>query len=65
MKKLFKPIRLEWWQTALLKISMFSFGVFVGVAWEEFLIDWVNAFFILFLLPAIYLVYVWNKKDPR
>jgi len=61
-ERAFKTVTLKWWQAALMKVSLISFGIIIGIAWSDYLFNSINIFFILFLVPAIYLVYVWWKQ---
>jgi hypothetical protein len=63
MKKLFGDKTFNWWQIGLLKLSLISFGVIIGVYWFGFFIDWLLVLWILFLAPAAYLLYVHWLKD--
>jgi hypothetical protein len=59
---IFKTLKLKWWQTQLLKISMISFGIGLGAMFPGFFGRWLMAFWLLFLIPAIYIAYVWWRQ---
>ena len=63
MKKLFADKTLNWWQIGLLKLSLISFGIIIGVYWFGFFINWLSVLWLLFLVPAFYLLYIFWLKD--
>jgi len=59
---LFKTFKLKWWQVSLLKIAMVSFGIILGVYLKDVLENYLGIFWILFLIPATYITYIWWKQ---
>ncbi len=61
--KIFRDFTIKWWQGSLLKLSMFSFGIVVGVRWADKLGSFTTPLLIFFILSAVYLSYaVLSKK---
>lgn len=58
----FKSFRLTWWQGGLLKLSMVSLGLAVGSTWPGIFAGWRLPLFVLFVVPAFYMSYVWLKQ---
>ena len=58
----FKDFTFAWWQLSLLKLSMAALGLAVGSTWPEFFQRWRDLLFILFVVPAFYMSYVWLKQ---
>jgi hypothetical protein len=59
---IFKPITMKWWQAGLLKLAMLSLGLVVGASWPGIFIPWRAEFLLLFLLPSLYLLWLWWKQ---
>lgn len=50
---------LHWWEICLLKVSLISLGIVIGVTWFDFfnLRDGLYIlFWVLFILPAVYFI---------
>jgi hypothetical protein len=58
----FKSFTLKWWQTGLLKLSMISLGIILGIYWQGFFHQWIVIVTIVFIVPALYLVRVWWEQ---
>ena len=58
----FKTFKLTWWQVSLLKVSMVSLGLAIGSSWPEVFTGWRNLLWVLFVVPAFYVSYVWLKQ---
>jgi len=63
MRKLFADKTMNWWQIGLFKLSLISFGIIIGVYWFGFFMEWLSILWILFLVPAAYLLYIFWLKD--
>jgi hypothetical protein len=59
---LFRPITLTWWQVGLFKLSLLSLGVVVGSTWPELFVGWRDVLFVVFIVPAFYITYVWFRQ---
>lgn len=59
---LFTPLTLTWWQVGLFKLSLLALGVIVGATWPEVFAGWRDVLFVLFVVPAFYLTYVWFRQ---
>lgn len=59
---LFKSLTLKWWQISLLKLSLISFGIILGIYFQTFFFRWIVFVTILFVVPGIYLVKVWWRQ---
>jgi hypothetical protein len=59
---LFKPFTFVWWQVGLLKLSLLSLGVVVGLTWPGVFVGWREVLLILFVAPAFYVTYVWFSQ---
>ncbi len=59
---LFKSFTLKWWQAGLLKVSLISLGIILGVYFQEFFLQWIVLVTIAFVVPAIYIASVWWKQ---
>ena len=55
---LFKPVTLRWWQVFLVKISLISLGIIVGVYWQAFFLKWIVFVTIVFVVPAMYFIWL-------
>ena len=60
--KLFKSYTYTWWQVAIFKLALMSFGAVIGSYWHEFFRDNLIIFVILWIVPAIYIWYISLKK---
>jgi hypothetical protein len=60
--KFFKSFTFAWWQLSLLKLSMVALGLAVGSTWPGVFAGWRDLLLILFLVPAVYVSYVWLKQ---
>ncbi len=64
----FKSFTFKWWQVALFKMAMISFGLALGATWSEFFGRWLVWFWLIFLVAGAYVTYAWYKQcssDPR
>ena len=59
---IFKDYKLNWWQVGLFKLSLLSLGIIIGVYFTDSFLGLVPLLWILFLVPGIYLLYVWFKQ---
>jgi hypothetical protein len=46
----------EWWQFGLLKASLLALGLALGATWPGVFAKWRAVLWMIFLLPAIYLM---------
>ena len=58
----FKDFTFAWWQLSLFKLSMVALGLAVGSTWPEVFARWRDPLFVLFVVPAFYMSYVWLKQ---
>lgn len=58
----FKSFTLTWWQACLVKASLISLGIILGVYWQAFFLQWIVLVTIVFIVPALYLVRVWWRQ---
>lgn len=59
---IFKTQRLTWWQIGILKFSLLSLGITIGVWYSEILTSYVVAFLCIGLVLGLYSALVWFKK---
>jgi hypothetical protein len=59
---IFKSFTLKWWQTGLFKWSLLAVGIVVGAAWPGFFNTWRVELLALFLVPSLYLSWVWWRQ---
>ena len=59
---LFSPVTLKWWQVSIFKLSLVSFGVFVGATWPNIFEKWLNALIVIFIVTTLYLLPFWWKQ---
>lgn len=59
---LLKPFTMTWWQVGLFKWSLVSLGIVLGATWPELLAPWRGFFLILFVLPTLYISWLWLKR---
>lgn len=52
----FRSYIFTWWQLGLLKTSMLAIGLALGATWPELFAKWRVVLWIVFLIPAIYLI---------
>jgi hypothetical protein len=57
-----KDIRLHWWQAGLFKTAAVSFGILLALYFGEYLKYYTGLFWITFLVPGIYILYIYFKK---
>ncbi|MFI5338252.1 MAG: hypothetical protein ACHQ7N_00240 [Candidatus Methylomirabilales bacterium] len=61
--KFFRSFTFAWWQLSLLKLSMASLGLAVGSTWPEVFAGWHTLLWVLFVIPAVYVSYVWLQQS--
>jgi hypothetical protein len=61
-RTLFKSFTFAWWQLSLFKLSMVAFGLVVGSTWPSIFVGWRDVLLVVFVVPALYLSYVWLKQ---
>ena len=59
---LFKSFTLTWWETGLFKWSLLALGIVIGATWPELFNPWRTVLLVLFLLPTIYISWIWWKQ---
>jgi hypothetical protein len=59
---IFKSFTLTWWQMGLFKWSLIALGILLGSHWPNLFIPWWPVLLILFVLPSIYLAWIWWKQ---
>jgi hypothetical protein len=57
-----KDFKLKWWQVGLFKLALLSLGIIIGVYFADLFSGNILLLWILFLVPGIYLSYVWFKQ---
>ena len=56
---IFKTITLKWWQGSIFKWTMLSVGIAIGATWPNPFSGWTEVFWVMFVIGAVYLTYVW------
>ncbi len=59
---IFKSFTLKWWETGLFKLCLISMGILIGATWPDIFIHWRSVLLVLFIVPTIYLSWVWWKQ---
>jgi hypothetical protein len=59
---IFRPFRMQWWQTGLFKVSMVSLGIALGANWPEFFSRWIVLLLLVFGVTALYIASVWWRQ---
>ena len=54
----FKSYVFTWWQLGLLKTSMLALGLVLGATWPGVFARWRAILWVIFLIPAIYLMVI-------
>ncbi|OGQ56123.1 MAG: hypothetical protein A2W66_08360 [Deltaproteobacteria bacterium RIFCSPLOWO2_02_56_12] len=54
----FKSYVFTWWQLGLLKTSMLALGLALGATWPGAFARWRAILWVVFLIPAIYLMVI-------
>lgn len=57
-----KSFTFAWWQLSLFKLSMAAFGLVVGSTWPGVFVGWRDLLMVVFVVPAVYVSYVWMKQ---
>ena len=65
IRDMFRDYTMRWWQVSLLKVSMVAFGLAVGATWPGAFEGWLLWLWLIFLLPAAYLSYVFYPQMWR
>lgn len=55
MKSIFSSWTLSLWELGIFKVSIVSFGIFIGAYFSDFFNNWLIILFVLFLIGWIYL----------
>jgi len=58
----YKDFRLTWWQAALLKLSMVSLGIILGLVFPNTFASLMPFLVAIFILGAGYSAYIWYKQ---
>ncbi len=61
--KIFKNWVFKWWEVSLLKISLMSFGILLGLYFYDYLVNLKLLWWSLFVLIAIYFIPKTFKND--
>jgi len=56
---IFGTYALKWWQFSILKLSLLSLGIYIGATWPIFFASWAMWLLVIFIVTAVYLIYVW------
>ncbi len=59
---LFKTFKLTWRQASLFKLSAVSFGVIIGLYFQDLFRGIEPLLWILLILSGLYITYVWLKQ---
>lgn len=59
---IFKSFTLKWWETGLFKWCMLALGILIGATWPEVFNAWRTALLILFIVPCVYISWIWWKQ---
>ena len=59
---IFKTFTLKWWQAGLFKVMLISLGILIGAAWPDVFNAWRMLLLALFVMPTIYITWVWWKQ---
>ena len=62
---LFSAVTLKWWRVSIFKLSLVSFGVFVGATWPNIFDKWLNALIVIFIVKTLYLLPFGVKKVTK
>jgi len=58
---IFKMRTFKFWEIGLLKLSLISFGIILGLYFYEFLATLAWLWWIIFIIPAIYFIAKYTK----
>lgn len=61
--KIFRDWTFHWWEVSLLKLSLISLGILLGMHFSEALMSLSTLWWALFVLPSIYFIVRMFKKD--
>ena len=59
---IFKSFTLKWWQTGLFKWSILALGIVIGSTWADLFYEWRTVLLLLFLIPGLYITWIWGKQ---
>jgi len=54
MKSIFSPWTFKVWELGIFKVSVVSFGIFIGAYFSDFFDSWLTVLFIIFLVGWAY-----------
>lgn len=60
---IFKSFTMKWWQVGLFKLSLASFGIILGVYFQEFFLQWIVPVTIIFVVSTLYISKIWWKQN--
>ena len=60
--RIFKTLRLHWYEALLLKISLLSVGILIGANWPGIVLDWATPLLIVAVVSSLYAILVWWKE---
>lgn len=60
--RIFKTVRLKWWQVGALKLSLLLIGITIGAYWPLFFSQYLSYTLGLGLVLALYIWWVWSKQ---
>lgn len=52
--KIFKSWTFQWWEVGLIKLCLLSLGIILGVYYQDYLINFLSFWWILFAVIALY-----------
>lgn len=59
---IFKSFTMKWWQVGLFKLALASFGIILGVYFQEFFLEWIVLVAVIFALSTLYISKIWWKQ---
>lgn len=59
---IFKNFKMNWWQTAIFKLSLMSFGVIFGVYFYQFFAEVTDLLWLIVVIGGVYTFYIWGKQ---
>ncbi|MDO8513942.1 MAG: hypothetical protein Q7S50_00145 [bacterium] len=51
-----------WWQVVLFKLSVATFGIAIGVYWQNVFLPYLTALLVVAVVSGLYVGYVWFKQ---
>jgi hypothetical protein len=61
--KIFKSWTFQWWEVGLIKLCLLSLGIILGIYYQDYLINFLSFWWILFAVIALYFSIKMIKKN--